>query len=110
MEGFSLSFGQMFASVRQCAELITQPCRLKVKVTIEGNNFEPLISCPLHIYFTPGRIFLNLCQMFVTVRQCAESITQPCQLKVNDTIEGHEFEPLISCSLHISFTPGRIFI
>ena len=33
-----------------------------------------------------------------------------CQLKVKVTIEGHKFEPWISCQRHISFTPGRIFI
>ena len=41
LEGFSLNFGHMFASVRQCAELITQPCRHKVKVTVQGHRFEP---------------------------------------------------------------------
>ena len=41
LEGFSLNFGRMFASVRQCAELITQPCRHKVKVTVQGHRFEP---------------------------------------------------------------------
>ena len=30
--------------------------------------------------------------------------------QVKMTIEGHEFEPLIVSQLHISFTPGRIFI
>ena len=39
--GFSLNFGQMFTSVGQCAELIPQPCGLKVKVTVEGHEFEP---------------------------------------------------------------------
>ena len=33
-----------------------QPCRLKVKVT----QFEPWISCLLHISFNPGRIFIKL--------------------------------------------------
>ena len=39
--GFSLNFGQMFTSVGQCAEPITHLCRLKVKVTVEGHEFEP---------------------------------------------------------------------
>ena len=34
LEGFSLNVGQMFASLRWCAEPITQLCWLKVKVTI----------------------------------------------------------------------------
>ena len=36
LEGFSLNFGQMFASVKWCAEPIAQPCRLtrlQLKVT-----------------------------------------------------------------------------
>ena len=41
VEGFSLNFGQMFTLVRRCAELITQPCQLKVKVTGQGHMFEP---------------------------------------------------------------------
>ena len=40
--------------------------------------------------------------MFTSVKQCVEPITQPCQNSVKFTIEGHEFEPLISCLLHIS--------
>ena len=41
VEGFSLNFGQMFTLVRRCEELISQPCRLKVKVTVQGHGFEP---------------------------------------------------------------------
>ena len=41
LEGFSLNFGHMLASVRRYAELITQPCRHKVKVTVQGHMFEP---------------------------------------------------------------------
>ena len=41
LEGFLLNFGQMFTSVGQCAEPIAQPCGLKVKVTVEGHEFEP---------------------------------------------------------------------
>ena len=33
-ERFSLNFGQMFASVSRCAEPISQPCQLKVKVKV----------------------------------------------------------------------------
>ena len=41
VEGFSLNFGQMFTLVRQFAESITHPCRLKVKMTVQGHGFEP---------------------------------------------------------------------
>ena len=50
LEGFSLSVGQMFASVRWCAEPINQLCWLNVKVTIEGHQFEPWILRPLHCH------------------------------------------------------------
>ena len=40
-ERLSRNVGQMFALVRQCAEPITQACRLKVKVTVKGHKFEP---------------------------------------------------------------------
>ena len=99
----------MFASVSRCAEPISQPCQLKVKVTGQGHGFQPWISCPLHISYTPRRIFLNFGHMFASVRRCAELITQPCWHKVKVTIQGHRFEPWISCPLWISYTSGRIF-
>ena len=46
----------MFALVRWCAEPITQQCRLKVKVTIEGHQFEPWILRPLHCHSAAGNI------------------------------------------------------
>ena len=56
----SMNFRKMFTSVRLCAEPITQLCRLKVKVTIEGHQSEPCILCPLHISFTPERMYVKL--------------------------------------------------
>ena len=146
--GFSLNFGQMFTSVWQCAEPITQPCGLKVKVTVEGHEFEPwfgvgsISPLPLEGFsLNVGQMFasvrlcaepitqlcwlksrsqlkvtslslefwghsiaiqsalLNLGQMFTLVRWCVELITQRCRLKVKVTIEGH---PSLSCLLHIS--------
>ena len=97
----------MFALVRWCVEPITQRCRLKVKVTIEGH---PLLSCSLHISWTFERFSWNFGQMFALVRRCAEPITQACWLKVKVTVKGQEFELWISCSLHISWTLWKIFI
>ena len=37
-ERFSLNFIQMFLSVIQCAEFMTQLCRVKVKVTLQGHG------------------------------------------------------------------------
>ena len=98
--GFSLNVGQMFTSVGQCAEPITQPCRLNVKVTVEGHEFEPWIWCQLHISLPLEECSLNFDQMFASVRWCAEPITQLCWLKVKVTIEGHQFEPWILSLLH----------
>ena len=36
--GFSLNFSQMFMSLRQYAELMSQLCRYKVKVTVKGRD------------------------------------------------------------------------
>ena len=41
LEGFTLNFGHLFASVRRRAELITQPCQHKVIVTVQGHRFDP---------------------------------------------------------------------
>ena len=93
LEGFSLNFGHMFASVRRCAELITQPCRHKVKVTVQGHGlsleFRVRSISPIPV----EGFSLNFGQIFTLVRQCAESITQPCRLKVKVTVQGHRFEP-----------------
>ena len=81
----------MFASA--CAQPITQRCQLKVKVSIEDNEFEPLISCPHHTPLPLEGFSLNFGQMFALVGQCAEPITQPCRLKVKVNFEDHDFEP-----------------
>ena len=40
LEGLSLHFDKMFSSVRGCAKHIAQSCKLKAKVTVEGNEIE----------------------------------------------------------------------
>ena len=35
-------------------------CCLKVKVTVEGYEFELVILCQLHISFMPGRVFNSI--------------------------------------------------
>ena len=98
--GFSLNFGQMFTSVGQCALPITQPCLLKVKVTVEGYEFEPWIWCRLHISFTPERIFFKHWSNVCLSEMIAEPITQLCWLKVKVSVEGHQFEPWSLRQLH----------
>ena len=98
----------MFASKKWCAEPIAQPCRLtRSQFKVTGLSLEfcvPSVS-PLPL----GGFSVNFGQMFTSFGQCAETITQPCRLKVKATVEGHAFEPWIWCQLHISFTPRRIF-
>ena len=40
LEGLSIHFDKMFSSVRGCAKHIAQSCKLKAKVTVEGNGIE----------------------------------------------------------------------
>ena len=40
LKGVSLHFDEMFSSVLGCAKPIAQPCRFKVKVTVEGNGIK----------------------------------------------------------------------
>ena len=85
-----------------------QPCQPKVKVRSRSwvwvLNF---VSAPSPI---PLEGFsLNFGHMFTSVRQFAELIIQPCWHKVKVTVQGHRFEPWISCPLCISYTSGRIF-
>ena len=40
LEGLSLHLDKMFSSVRGCAKHIAQLCKLKAKVTVEGNGIE----------------------------------------------------------------------
>ena len=109
LEGFSLNFGHMFASVRQCAEPITQPCRHKVKVTVQGHRFELEFRVRSVSSIPVEGFSLTFGQMFTLVRRCAELITQSCRLKVKVTFQDLGFEPWNSCPLCISFTPGRMF-
>ena len=98
----------LFASVKWCTEPIAQPCRLtRSQFKVTGLSFE---FCVRFVSPLPLEGFsLNFGQMFTSVGQCAEPITQPCELKVKVTFEGQEFEPWIWCRLHVSFTPRRIF-
>ena len=74
--------------------IITQPCRLKVKVTVEAHKFEPWIWCRLHISFTPGRIFFkrwsNVCLSEMMCRTHNSAMLT----------QGHQFEPWILGPLH----------
>ena len=53
LNDFSLNFTQMFHSVRRCAEAMSQLCRIKVKVTLEGHGIHPSICVQsVYLHFT----------------------------------------------------------
>jgi len=64
IEGFSSNLAEMFTSTRRCAEPMLSTCKLKVKVTIEGqilnNRILDIMSCPLCKSYTNRNIFFNL--------------------------------------------------
>ena len=103
-----LNFGHMFASMRRCAELITQPWRYKIKVTVQGHGFVSWFSCPLCISYTSGRIFFKFWSNVHYKTMCRiNNSTMPTQG------QGHSswswVWALNSCPLCISLNPGRIF-
>ena len=108
LEGFSLNVGYMFASVRRCAKLITQPCPHEVKFTVQGHRFEPWISCQFCISWTLRKIFIKL---WSNVR-LSESM---CRIHVNHANSRSRSQVKVIClSLEcrvrsISCTTGRIF-
>ena len=93
--GFSLYFGRMFTSVGQCAEPITQTCRLKVKVTVEGHKFEPWIWCRIRISFTPGRIFFKPWSNVCLSEMMCRTLNWAMLTQGQGHTEGHQFEPWI---------------
>ena len=83
----------MFLLVRRCAEIMTRLQRLNVKVTFQKGHviYYPSI-CVRSIspeYFE--RFSLNFTQIFLSVRWCAETMTQLRRLKV--TLQGLEIYP-----------------
>ena len=79
----SLSFGRILNKLwsNVChSEMICMThdstCWLKVKVTIDGREFEALILCQLHICFMPRKIFIIFWSIAGSVCQCAEPITK----------------------------------
>ena len=103
--GLSLNIGQMFTCGTKCR---THNSAMRPQGQCQGREFEPWISCPLNISFTPGRIFFyfwsNIC---LSEMMCRTSGSTMQIHKV--TVQGHGFESWILCPLCLSFTPWRIF-
>ena len=96
-ERFPLNCTQMSLSVRRCAEHMTRLRRNKVKVTLQGHVINPLILVRSISPEPFERFSLNFTKMFLSVRRCAEPMTQLRRLNVKVTLQGHGIYPLISC-------------
>ena len=79
----------------KCAEPITQPCGLKVRITVESHEFEPWVFCRLHISFTPGRIFFkrwsNVCLSEIMCRTHNSAMLTRSRSKLKVTSLSLEF-------------------
>ena len=78
----------MFLSVRRCAEPMTRLHRLKVKVTLQSHGIYPLIRVRSISPELFERFSLNFIQAFLSVRCCAEPMTQR-----QGQTSGHEIYP-----------------
>ena len=79
----------MFLSARRCAEHMTQLWSLEVNVTVQGHGIYPKVG----VCYIPPEPFesfsLNFTEIFLSVRRCAEEMTQlPRLLKVMGTFRG----------------------
>ena len=89
----SLNFTQIFLLVKRCAEPMTRLHILNVKVTLQGNVIYPSIRVR-SISPEPFEVFsLNFTQMFLSVRRCAEHITQLPRLNVKVTGQCQVIDP-----------------
>ena len=68
--------------------------RLKIKVTFRSHGIYPSIRvCSISPELFE-RFSFNFTQMFLSVRWCAEAMTQLCRLKVKATLQSHGILPL----------------
>ena len=93
-ERFTINSTQMSLSVRQCAEVMTRVCRLKVKVNFQGHWIYPLQFPVRSISPEPfERFSSNFTQTFISARRCAEHMTQLLSLQVHVTVQGNGIYP-----------------
>ena len=91
LEGFSLHLCQIFTSLRRCAEPMFRPYRFKVKVTLDGQRFEPVFRVRSISQKRLEGFSWNLCQMFTSWRRCAEPMFRPYRFKVKVAMGRHPF-------------------
>ena len=75
-------------------------CRTHNLTQVHGHNWRSWVwafnLCLLHIFFTPGRVFIKFWSNVRPSETICRFHDSTCWIKVRVTIEGHKFEPLIS--------------
>ena len=106
----TINFNQMFISVRQCAEPMTQLPRPTAKDTGQGQLIYPLTLCLFHIYWTFWAIFIKLRPNV----PLSETMCKTYNSDLQNQGQGHTSrscdKPFNSCPLHICWNLWKIFI
>ena len=106
--GFSLNFGQMFTYGTMCRTHKTQPWGLKDSHSLRSRVWALNFVSTCYLLY-PWKDFLLILVKCLPQWNDVQNHSLTMQThKV--TVQGHEFEPWISCSLHISWTLWKIFI
>ena len=97
--------------MRRCADLMTELCRLKFKITLQSQGIYPWISCPLHISWTLWKIFIKLW----TNVHLSKTVYKTYNSAMQTQGQYHSLRSLdlplnTSRSLYISCTLWKIFI
>ena len=61
IEWILCNFGQMFTMQRKSVELITKPCPMNVRVTIQGQKLNGNVLCPVYNFKTFWDSFMKRC-------------------------------------------------
>ena len=70
MEEFSSNFTQMFTSTRLCAESMSPLCRLKVKVTLEGQKLTQKMFLNFNMYLNISETSTGICLKLKRYMRC----------------------------------------
>ena len=83
IERFSLILSQMFTSTRGCAEPMLPFCRLKVKVTLEGQKMTQKIFLNFNMYLNISETRKPICLKFKIYMKCHN---QDKQVKFHNSV------------------------
>jgi hypothetical protein len=70
MEEFSSNFTQMLTSTRLCAESMSPLCRLKVKVTLEGQKLTLKMFLNVYMYLNISETSTGICLKLKKYMKC----------------------------------------